>query len=758
MLAAAASTASTGSSIPGGFGERGIEGKIAAAGYAREHDIPCLGLCLGLQVMVVEFARSVVGLEGANSPRVRPDHAAPGDRPDGRAGGSGRHGRHDAPRRLRRPCCSRARRWPTIYGADDRLRAPPAPLRGQPALPPAPRGGRARAARAPRRTVGWSSSSSCPGTRSGSAPRPTRSSRAARTGRTRCSASSSGRRSSAPGRATRTCSSSTLDADPERDCQPPGDRARCRVRGAFRQIGERERLPGRTSPRRDRHVRRPGRVHLRARDRAAPRRGVRRAARERPRARPAASASTGAPLDRALLELPAGKLDVPGEAAELCARRELAEEVGARGERPHRARSLLQLARFTDELTICFLAEGLVPVARAADGIEEQHMTVERVAFERVLGPRRVEARSSTRRRSSASAWPSACWAPAERRASRPRAQRRTPPVGLRTGGRDDDDPAQPGRRGVPLVPRRREGPRPELDRAYRRDLAAYEQFLADRGVDAGRGERQRSSRTTWPSSARRGLAACSRARALVAVRGLHGFCVDERGAAVDPTEDVETPRMPQGVPKALSEAEVERAARGGHRRRPPCAPGPGDARAALRDGMRISELAGLSPRRPRPARCAGARLRQGLEGAPRPDRPPRGRGARGLARARRPPGDPRRAHAPARATPRRCSSRRGAGGCPARRPGRSCTRRRAVRGSPRPGDAARAAPQLRHAPARPRGRHPGRPGAARPRVDHDDAGLHEGLPGAPPALLSGRAPPRGAQGRRRGASGLARK
>ncbi len=53
--------------IPGGFGERGIEGMVAAATYAREHGIPCLGLCLGLQVMVVEVARNLVGLEGANS-------------------------------------------------------------------------------------------------------------------------------------------------------------------------------------------------------------------------------------------------------------------------------------------------------------------------------------------------------------------------------------------------------------------------------------------------------------------------------------------------------------------------------------------------------------------------------------------------------------------------------------------------------------------------------------------------------------------
>jgi CTP synthase len=53
--------------IPGGFGPRGIEGKIAAAGYARENDIPCLGLCLGMQTMVIEFARNVCGLVGANS-------------------------------------------------------------------------------------------------------------------------------------------------------------------------------------------------------------------------------------------------------------------------------------------------------------------------------------------------------------------------------------------------------------------------------------------------------------------------------------------------------------------------------------------------------------------------------------------------------------------------------------------------------------------------------------------------------------------
>jgi CTP synthase len=53
--------------IPGGFGERGVEGKIAAAGFARTHDIPLLGLCLGLQVMVIDAARNLAGLEHANS-------------------------------------------------------------------------------------------------------------------------------------------------------------------------------------------------------------------------------------------------------------------------------------------------------------------------------------------------------------------------------------------------------------------------------------------------------------------------------------------------------------------------------------------------------------------------------------------------------------------------------------------------------------------------------------------------------------------
>ena len=63
--------------IPGGFGERGVEGKIAAANYARENNIPCLGLCLGLQVMTIEYARNKLGLTGANSLEFDPQTKYP---------------------------------------------------------------------------------------------------------------------------------------------------------------------------------------------------------------------------------------------------------------------------------------------------------------------------------------------------------------------------------------------------------------------------------------------------------------------------------------------------------------------------------------------------------------------------------------------------------------------------------------------------------------------------------------------------------
>ena len=63
--------------VPGGFGERGVEGKIATARFARENNIPYLGICLGMQVAVIEFARDVAGLEGAHSTEFLPNSPHP---------------------------------------------------------------------------------------------------------------------------------------------------------------------------------------------------------------------------------------------------------------------------------------------------------------------------------------------------------------------------------------------------------------------------------------------------------------------------------------------------------------------------------------------------------------------------------------------------------------------------------------------------------------------------------------------------------
>ncbi len=63
--------------VPGGFGKRGIEGKICAVRYAREHSVPYLGICLGMQVATIEYARHVAGLTQANSTEFEPDTPHP---------------------------------------------------------------------------------------------------------------------------------------------------------------------------------------------------------------------------------------------------------------------------------------------------------------------------------------------------------------------------------------------------------------------------------------------------------------------------------------------------------------------------------------------------------------------------------------------------------------------------------------------------------------------------------------------------------
>lgn len=137
-------------------------------------------------------------------------------------------------------------------------------------------------------------------------------------------------------------------------------------------------------------------------------------------------------------------------------------------------------------------------------------------------------------------------------------------------------------------------GRAPNTLAAYRRDLAAYEAFLAERGAtvqDAG----PPTVLAYLRSLQQRGRAPASVGRAMVAVRGLHRFCLDEGRASGDPTTDIGLPKVPLGLPKALGEQEVaslldQVAGADPVRRRD---------RAILEvlygGGLRISELVGLS-------------------------------------------------------------------------------------------------------------------------------------------------------------------
>ena len=179
--------------IPGGFGVRGIEGKIGAIRYAREHNIPILGLCLGLQCMVIEVARDLAGLADANSSEFDPGTPDPvvatmADQEDVVAGerdmgGTMRLGLYPAK-------LAPGSIVSELYGGaavvEERHRH-------RYEVNNAYRDGSRRPAwsfPACRPTVGWWSSSSCRArsTRSSSLPRPTRSSCPALPGRTRCSA------------------------------------------------------------------------------------------------------------------------------------------------------------------------------------------------------------------------------------------------------------------------------------------------------------------------------------------------------------------------------------------------------------------------------------------------------------------------------------------------------------------------------------------------------------------------------------------
>jgi CTP synthase len=104
--------------VPGGFGDRGIEGKINACRYARENNIPFLGICLGMQVAVVEFARNVCGLECAHSSEF--DEAAPHLVIDIMPGQVGRLGSGGTMRLGAYPCViAKGSLLNKLYGADE---------------------------------------------------------------------------------------------------------------------------------------------------------------------------------------------------------------------------------------------------------------------------------------------------------------------------------------------------------------------------------------------------------------------------------------------------------------------------------------------------------------------------------------------------------------------------------------------------------------------------------------------------------------
>jgi CTP synthase len=142
--------------VPGGFGERGVEGKVAAAHYARERGIPYLGLCLGMQVMVMEYARHVLGWEGAHSTEFDPETPLPRHLTSWRSswgftekGGTMRLGSY--PCQLRPGTVAHDQ----VYGTDLVMGASPPPLRvQQPLSRPAGEGG-ADLPPAPPPTASW---------------------------------------------------------------------------------------------------------------------------------------------------------------------------------------------------------------------------------------------------------------------------------------------------------------------------------------------------------------------------------------------------------------------------------------------------------------------------------------------------------------------------------------------------------------------------------------------------------------------------
>ena len=168
--------------VPGGFGERGTEGKIKAAEFAREHKVPYLGICLGMQMAVIEAARNVAGRRQGRAPRNSTTRRARsgssrssttsrnGCRATRRStasvrddkGGTMRLGAYDA-------VLTEGSRVAEVYGIDRDRGTPPPPLRGGHQVPREARGLRALLLRHVARTAACPRSSNGPTTRGSSA-------------------------------------------------------------------------------------------------------------------------------------------------------------------------------------------------------------------------------------------------------------------------------------------------------------------------------------------------------------------------------------------------------------------------------------------------------------------------------------------------------------------------------------------------------------------------------------------------------------
>ena len=680
--------------------------------------------------MTIEFARNVLGLTGANSTEIDPTTPHPvidlmhDQRDVVDKGGTKRLGAYYAILEPDTRSVAAAYGEPVVSERHRHRYEFNAQLQAE------ARGRRAALQRARRPTGGWSSSSSSRITRSGSARRPTPSSRAAPTARIRCSASWSTPRWPAANRARRTCSSSTKPARPSRDRRWRCDAAR-RPGFVTSAIGSctRDTSGTSSSPR----SRRPT-ASVRARHRPLARRGRRRAAvvrRRGQRRRWCSCASTAAPFDRWCSRSRRACATSPTSRSETTAERELIEEVGLRPAGSSYLTDFYPSAGMTDSVLHVYLATDLdAGRARPARSGGDAHGGAPPAARR---GGRRwsCAARSTTPRPSSA-----CCWSSGGCREGSRLVDLVDRDVGL------GDDAAARGR-GVPVVDGHRAGPVGQ----HAVGVPARPDGLLRRGWPSTDATLRRVDRPTLDAlrrrAPRRGRRRVVVARQLAAIRMLHRFLAEEGVRARRPDR---RPRRHPGAgrhPQAAHRGRGRRAARRAGGNEPVGLPRPGAARAAVRD--RRADLRGLRAvaRRHRPRRsswCAcSARARR--SGSSRSVGTPRRRSTEWLGPSGRP-----------HLEPRRWARRGDAEAVFLNQRGARLSRQAAWAVVKKYGDrvglgaapvAARAAALVRDPPARPRRRPAHRAGDARPRLDLDDAGVHQGQPGAAVARCTDR-PTRG--------------